>query len=281
MFSHIDLKGLASSTQFGYAAGVPFFKDKKKIAFKPGLNILVGPNGSGKSTVLRMLAESTCSFQGGVSAITEHAISQGVDMMAGLRLNGGAGKHKDKLGLKVHHDGQPVVFSDPRQAVGLDSGAFDDDFFEQGLAEVTAGRRQSHGQLALSRTSMALSVLEDKKRFPGILQAGTPDAPYYTNSSQLPVGFTDDAFEALRRQEPLQSRYTGGTVLHLYMGERISSAEACKKLVRRSLENFRLPYITVTPTFSICPKHGYIAGEHEFCPICDAEKLAARRAAAE
>ena len=113
MFSHIDLKGLASSTQFGYAAGVPFFKDKKKIAFKPGLNILVGPYGSGKSTVLRLLAESTCSFQGGVSAITEHAISQGVDMMAGLRLNGGAGKHKDKLGLKVHHDGQPVVFSDP------------------------------------------------------------------------------------------------------------------------------------------------------------------------
>ncbi|MCM5559814.1 ribonucleoside triphosphate reductase [Pleomorphomonas sp. JP5] len=122
---------------------------------------------------------------------------------------------------------------------------------------------------------------EDSKRFPGILQAGTPDAPYYTNSSQLPVGFTDDAFEALRRQEPLQSRYTGGTVLHLYMGERISSAEACKKLVRRSLENFRLPYITVTPTFSICPKHGYIAGEHEFCPVCDAERLAEKRAAAE
>jgi ribonucleoside-triphosphate reductase len=122
---------------------------------------------------------------------------------------------------------------------------------------------------------------EDKKRFPGILQAGTPDAPYYTNSSQLPVGFTDDAFEALRRQEPLQTRYTGGTVLHLYMGERMSSAEACKKLVRRSLENFRLPYITVTPTFSICPKHGYIAGEHEFCPICDAERLAEKRAAAE
>ncbi|SCM77981.1 Anaerobic ribonucleoside-triphosphate reductase [uncultured Pleomorphomonas sp.] len=122
---------------------------------------------------------------------------------------------------------------------------------------------------------------EDGKRFPGILQAGTPEAPYYTNSSQLPVGFTDDAFEALRRQEPLQTRYTGGTVLHLYLGERVSSAEACKKLVRRALENFRLPYITVTPTFSICPKHGYIAGEHEFCPICDAERLAEKRAAAE
>lgn len=122
---------------------------------------------------------------------------------------------------------------------------------------------------------------EDKKRFPNILQAGTSDAPYYTNSSQLPVGFTDDAFEALRRQEPLQTRYTGGTVLHLYLGERVSSAQACKKLVRRALENFRLPYITVTPTFSICPKHGYLAGEHEFCPICDAERLAEKQAAAE
>lgn len=122
---------------------------------------------------------------------------------------------------------------------------------------------------------------EDRKRFPEILQAGTPDAPYYTNSSQLPVGFTDDAFEALRRQEPLQTRYTGGTVLHLYLGERMSSAEACKKLVRRALENFRLPYITVTPTFSICPKHGYLAGEHEFCPICDAERLAEKQAATE
>lgn len=122
---------------------------------------------------------------------------------------------------------------------------------------------------------------EDKKRFPSILQAGTSEAPYYTNSSQLPVGFTDDAFEALRRQEPLQTRYTGGTVLHLYLGERVSSAEACKKLVRRALENFRLPYITVTPTFSICPKHGYLAGEHEFCPVCDAERLAEKQAAAE
>ncbi|GEO81964.1 ribonucleoside triphosphate reductase [Pararhodospirillum oryzae] len=118
---------------------------------------------------------------------------------------------------------------------------------------------------------------EDQRRYPDILQAGTPDQPYYTNSSQLPVGFTDDAFEALAHQEDLQSRYTGGTVLHLYMGERISSAAACKKLVRRALERFRLPYLTVTPTFSICPKHGYIAGEHEFCPLCDAEALARKR----
>ncbi|BEU94530.1 ribonucleoside triphosphate reductase [Acidovorax sp. DW039] len=120
---------------------------------------------------------------------------------------------------------------------------------------------------------------EDRKRWPAILQAGTPEQPYYTNSSQLPVGFTDDPFEALMRQETLQSRYTGGTVLHLYMGERVGSSAACRELVRRALTNFRLPYITVTPTFSICPTHGYLAGEHPFCPRCDEERLAAKRAA--
>jgi ribonucleoside-triphosphate reductase len=119
---------------------------------------------------------------------------------------------------------------------------------------------------------------EDKKRFPAILQAGTTDAPYYTNSSQLPAGWTDDPFEALAMQESLQSKYTGGTVLHLYMSERISSVEACKRLVRRALTGFRLPYITVTPVFSICPSHGYLEGEHEFCPKCDAELIARKRA---
>lgn len=117
---------------------------------------------------------------------------------------------------------------------------------------------------------------EDKKRFPDMLQAGSETNPYYTNSSQLPVDFTDDPFEALQRQEIMQSKYTGGTVLHLYMGSRMSNAEACKKLVRRALENFRLPYITITPTFSICPKHGYLEGEHKFCPKCDAELIAAK-----
>ncbi len=118
---------------------------------------------------------------------------------------------------------------------------------------------------------------EDQKRFADILQAGSPDAPYYTNSSQLPVGLTDDPFEALLLQDELQSQYTGGTVLHLYMNERISDSKACSTLVRRVLERFRLPYITITPTFSICPQHGYLAGEHEFCPHCDEERLAAKR----
>ncbi len=118
---------------------------------------------------------------------------------------------------------------------------------------------------------------EDRKRFPGILQAGTDDNPYYTNSSQLPVGYTDDPFEALTMQDELQCKYTGGTVLHLYMTEALSSGDACRKLVRRALENFRLPYITITPTFSICPTHGYLSGEHQFCPKCDEERIAKKR----
>ncbi|WP_114971664.1 ribonucleoside triphosphate reductase [Rhodoferax ferrireducens] len=118
---------------------------------------------------------------------------------------------------------------------------------------------------------------EDARQFPDIRQAGTQDMPYYTNSSQLPVGFTDDPFEALELQDDLQRKYTGGTVLHLYMTEPLSSAEACRQLVKRALSRFRLPYITVTPTFSICPKHGYLGGRHDFCPRCDAEIIARKQ----
>lgn len=114
---------------------------------------------------------------------------------------------------------------------------------------------------------------EDKKRFPDIIQAGFPDAPYYTNSSQLPVDFTDDPFEALSLQDELQTMYTGGTVLHLYMSEKLSSPESAKNLVKKAITNFRLPYISITPVFSVCPKHGYINGEYEYCPYCDEELL--------
>ncbi len=114
---------------------------------------------------------------------------------------------------------------------------------------------------------------EDIKRFPDIIQAGTTENNYYTNSSQIPVFHTDDPFEALILQDELQCKYTGGTVLHLYMREKISSVEATRKLVKRVISNFRLPYITITPTFSICPKHGYLSGEHEYCPKCDNEIL--------
>ena len=111
---------------------------------------------------------------------------------------------------------------------------------------------------------------EDIARFDGILHAGTATNPYYTNSSQLPVGFTEDPFLALEMQEPLQQLYTGGTVLHLYLGEAMTSARACRDFVRRALERFRLPYLTITPTFSVCPQHGYLSGHHELCERCGA-----------
>jgi len=95
--------------------------------------------------------------------------------------------------------------------------------------------------------------------------------PYYTNSTQLPVGLTDDIFTALELQDELQSLYTGGTVLHGFLGEKINSIKATKKLVKRIAENFKLPYYTLTPSFSICPVHGYLPGEHEYCPKCEAE----------
>ncbi len=112
---------------------------------------------------------------------------------------------------------------------------------------------------------------EDQKRFDNIIQAGTGDAPYYTNSTQIPVGYTDDVFEALDLQDNLQTKYTGGTVFHAYMSEKLSSGEACRDLVKKILTNYHLPYLTITPTFSVCPKHGYLPGEHEFCPKCDDE----------
>ncbi|MFK5881474.1 MAG: ribonucleoside triphosphate reductase [Sulfurospirillum sp.] len=114
---------------------------------------------------------------------------------------------------------------------------------------------------------------EDKKRYPDIMQAGMGDNIYYTNSSQLPADFTDDPFEALDLQDDLQCEYTGGTVLHLYMKERISSTEACRQMVKNVISNYRMPYLTITPVFSVCEKHGYISGEHEYCPYCDKELI--------
>lgn len=127
----------------------------------------------------------------------------------------------------------------------------------------------------------------DRKKFPEIITANDPryidhgvdfsqskeldDEPFYTNSSQLPVDSIDDVFEALDLQDDLQTKYTGGTVLHLYLGERLPSIESTKALVKKISNNYKLPYFSITPTFSICPKHGYLAGEHEYCPKCDQE----------
>ncbi|MCK4591355.1 MAG: ribonucleoside triphosphate reductase, partial [Candidatus Latescibacteria bacterium] len=107
----------------------------------------------------------------------------------------------------------------------------------------------------------------DKEKFPDIIAAGE-EIPYYTNSTLLPVGNTDDVFEALEHQEELQAKYTGGTVFHVLLGERMPGGEACKNLIRRIISNFRIPYITITPTFSICRTHGYLKGEQPECPLC-------------
>jgi ribonucleoside-triphosphate reductase len=112
----------------------------------------------------------------------------------------------------------------------------------------------------------------DRRRFPDIKTA-TQDGnePYYTNSTQLPVNYTDDIFRALDLQDELQSRYTGGTVQHIFLGEAAPNPESVKSFVRTVCSNFRLPYFTVTPSFSICPNHGYLNGEVTKCPTCEAE----------
>ena len=110
-------------------------------------------------------------------------------------------------------------------------------------------------------------ALKDKEKYPDIVTAGKKE-PYYTNSTQLPVNYTDDIFEALKLQDEIQCKYTGGTVLHLFLGERVSDIQTAKSLVKKVFENFHLPYITLTPTFSICPNHGYLDGEHFECPKC-------------
>lgn len=117
---------------------------------------------------------------------------------------------------------------------------------------------------------------KDLELYPEMIFANTEAtkngaAPYYTNSTHLPVGFSEDIFAALDLQDDLQIKYTGGTVLHGYLGERLPDGNAAKKLAKRIIENYRLPYFTITPTFSICPKHGYLAGEHKYCPKCDEE----------
>jgi ribonucleoside-triphosphate reductase len=124
-------------------------------------------------------------------------------------------------------------------------------------------------------TSHRLSLL-DKKKYPDIISANEDDvrrgaAPYYTNSSQLPVNYSDDIFETLRLQDTLQTKYTGGTVLHIFLGEQVSDTTAVKGLIRKVAENFRLPYFTLSPTFSICPSHGYLDGEQKSCSICHQE----------
>ncbi|HDI02891.1 MAG TPA: ribonucleoside triphosphate reductase, partial [Candidatus Aenigmarchaeota archaeon] len=124
-------------------------------------------------------------------------------------------------------------------------------------------------------TSYRLAKM-DKEKYPDIICANEKEwkkgaEPFYTNSTQLPVNYTDDIFEALDLQDEIQSKYTGGTVLHIFLGERIKNPKTVRNLVRKICNLYHLPYFTLTPTFSICPTHGYIAGEHKRCPKCGAK----------
>ncbi|MFA5386705.1 MAG: ribonucleoside triphosphate reductase [Candidatus Paceibacterota bacterium] len=116
-------------------------------------------------------------------------------------------------------------------------------------------------------TSFRLA-LKDKKQYPDIITAGNGKTVYYTNSTMLPVNFSDDVFEVLDLQDEIQSKYTGGTVLHIFLGERITDTAAVKNLIKKIFTKYHLPYITITPTFSVCPNHGYLNGEHALCPQC-------------
>ena len=121
-------------------------------------------------------------------------------------------------------------------------------------------------------TSYRLAMM-DKRLYPEIISANQPDyengaAPYYTNSTQLPVNYTDDVFETLMLQDELQTKYTGGTVLHVFLGEQVEDTRVIRGLIRKIAGNFRLPYFTLSPTFSICPSHGYLPGRQDKCSRC-------------
>ncbi len=143
------------------------------------------------------------------------------------------------------------------------------DFMRDRLVEYQKETGQLYNLEATPAESTAYRLCrKDKEKYPEIVAAGTKKIPYYTNSSQLPVDYTNDAFEALKLQDDIQCKYTGGTVLHLFLGEKVSDIQTVKTLVKKIFENFKLPYITFTPTFSICPSHGYLEGEHFLCPKC-------------
>jgi len=171
MFDKILLSGLERSVHFSYAREVSFFKGREEIVFKPGLNILVGPNGSGKSTVLKMLGESMCATLRGLSGVTRDDVQSGIDMMAGIgaRLRDPKAEippMTDKLGLTILHDGQPVIYCDPRNPVGLNSSSFEGDNLDAGIVEAMTAGRRSHGEMALYRGNTALAVLLGKVPFP-------------------------------------------------------------------------------------------------------------------
>jgi predicted ATPase len=161
MFSHISLAGLAKSHDFAYAAKHPFFKDRKRIDFKPGLNVLFGPNGSGKSTIIRILAGTMCAELGGVSTITQSSLDKYVD--SGNFMDDKP-KVRHKVGLKVAHDGQPIVYCDPRERLGFRGGRVDLDFPNRIAMEVS--NNGSHGEKSWQRVKVSIGALMGLAEFP-------------------------------------------------------------------------------------------------------------------
>ncbi|MDD3919257.1 MAG: ribonucleoside triphosphate reductase, partial [Candidatus Pacebacteria bacterium] len=147
------------------------------------------------------------------------------------------------------------------------------DFMRNRLVEYQTETGNLYNLEATPAESTAYRLAKkDKALYPDIITGGTKKIPYYTNSTQLPVNYTDDIFEEFDLQDEIQCKYTGGTTEHIFLGEEISDIETTKKLVKKVFETYRLPFITLTPTFSICPVHGYVAGKHFNCPKCTIEQ---------
>lgn len=160
--------------------------------------------------------------------------------------------------LNLGYEGGIVEHPEKAEAVLRELVAYTESLEGLWNVEATPGEGASH----------SLAILDVRNFGERAHHQGPKEAPYYTNSTQLPPGATDDLFFALSHQARLQPLYTGGTVFHVWLGERVPSVEAVKRLLRRILEGFPLPYITLTPTYSVCPAHGYLSGAHEVCPEC-------------
>lgn len=189
--------------------------------------------------------------------------------------------HFNTIGILGMNESMMNFFKDKTKGLGSDEGrAFALEIMDHMRERIANYQEQTNQLYNLEATPGEGATYKfakaDKKKYPDIITAADVadkpgSVPYYTNSTQIPVNYTDDIFEALDVQDEFQCKYTGGTVMHLYVGEKISSPTSVKNLVKKVAENYKLPYFSLTPTFSVCPKHGYIPGEHRYCPKCDAE----------
>lgn len=172
MFARVSFKGLAKSPMFAYAADTAFFKKSKGVEFKPGLNVLVGPNASGKSTILRMLGATMCATRFGVPQLSQTSISETVQFPNTFSDVRSEKAMRDAIGLSVEHDGQPIMFCDPRTTSGLAGKDFDAVFFKDAEAGAPDGKRRSNGLSVLVRSDAALSTLAGLRPFPKTIEYG-------------------------------------------------------------------------------------------------------------